>query len=151
MIQFTGNTKVKAEPMRKVDREGRTWVLGLICKCAIMLVMIFSACGLRVYFSDRTDKLERQAQNIRLDIRRTDLEIQNLVARRERMYSLKYVQSKIAQYKLDLRPTAAAQVRYLKYYQVSPGLSGEQDLREVADAGKKPGHEARRYSTASVR
>lgn len=151
MIQFTGNTKIKAEPVRKVDREGRTWVLGLICKCAVMLVMIFSACGLRVYFSDRTDKLERQAQNIRLEIRRTDLEIQNLVARRERMYSLKYIQSKIAQYKLDLRPTSASQIRYLKYYQVSPGLSPEQDQREVADAGRPGEGSARQYSTASVR
>jgi len=151
MIQFTGNTKVKAEPVRKVDREGRTWVLGLICKCAVMLVMIFSAFGLRVYFSDRTDKLDRQAQKIRLDIRRTDLEIQNLVANRERMYSLKYIQTKIAQYKLNLRPTSAAQVRHLKYYQVSPGLAPGQEQREVADAGKQTGEDVRRYSTASVR
>lgn len=151
MIQFTGNTKVKAEPVRRVDKEGKKWAFGLICKCGIMLVMIFSACGLRVYFSDRTDKLERQAQKIRQDIRRTDLEIQNQVARRERMYTLKYVQTKIAQYKLDLRPTAAAQVRYLKYYQVSPGISPEQENREVADSGRKQESAARLYSTAAVR
>ena len=151
MIQFTGNTKVKAEPVRRGGKEGKTWVFGLICKCGIMLVMIFSAFGLRVYFSDRTDKLERQAQKVRLEMRRTDLEIQNLIARRERMHSLKYIQSKIAQYKLDLRPTAVAQIRYLKYYQVSPDLSPEREGREVADSGKKVNDETLLYRTAAVR
>jgi len=151
MIQFTGNTKIKAERVHRTDKEGKTWVFGLICKCAVMLVMIFSAFGLRVYFSDRTDKLERRAQNIRLEIRRSDQEIQNLIARRERRVSLKYIQSKIAQYKLDLRPTAAAQIRYLKYYQVSPDLSREQEERVAANTGKKTDDPALAYRTASAR
>ena len=151
MIQFTGNTKVKAEPVRRGNNEGKTWAFGLICKCGIMLVMIFSAFGLRVYFSDRTEKLERQADNIRLEMRRTDREMRNLIAKRERLYSLQYIQSKIAEYKLDLRPTSVAQIRYLKYYQVSPGLSTEQGRREVADAGKAADDTASAYRTASVR
>ena len=149
MIQFTGNTKVKAEPVRKVDKESRTWVFGLICKCGIMLVMIFSACGLRVYFSDRTEKLERRAQQIRQEIRRTDLEIQNLIAERERRSSHKYIQERIARYKLDLRATSPSQIRYLKYYHVSPGPGGRSDL-ELANT-EKNAEPAELYRTASTR
>ena len=149
MIQFTGNTKVKAEPVRRESKEGKTWAFGLMCKCAVMLVMIFSACGLRVYFSDRTEKLERRALRLKQEIRETDREIQNLIARRERMVTLEYIQSKIAEYKMDLRPTAAAQVRYLKYYHVSPDVR-ERERREVAEA-EKGRTEANPYRTASAR
>ena len=151
MIQFTGNTKVKMEPVRRNGKEGKTWAFGLICKSGIMLIMIFSACGLRVYFSDRTDKLERQAQKLRHEISKTDLEIHNLIVQREAMCSHKYIQSKIAQYKLDLRPTSASQVRYLKYYQVSPGLNKGQEQREVADTGARSAEGTDMFRTAAAR
>ena len=150
MIQFTGNTKIKSEPVRRSGKEGKTWAFGLICKSGIMLIMIFSACGLRVYFSDRTEELKRQSQRVQEEIRRTNLEIHNLIAHREGMYSHKYIQSKIAQYKLDLRPTSAAQVHYLKYYQISPDLHSQEN-REVADAGTRGRPDADMFRTANAR
>lgn len=132
MKQFTGKASLKDKAESRNVSETRPWVFGLMFKCILMLLMIFSAIFLRVYFSDRTVKLERQAEQIRIKSHETDLEIQNLIARREKLMSPEYIQAKIKEYKLSLRPTLATQIRYLKTYHVSDTLPRD---REYASSG----------------
>ena len=135
MKQFTGKANLKDKPDVRTVSGTKPWVFGLMLKCSLMMVMIFSAIFLRVYFSDRTAKLERRAEQIRLESHATDLEIQNLIARREKMMSPGYIRGKIAEYKLSLRPTAATQIRYLKTYHVSDSVP---DSREYASSQGAP-------------
>ena len=136
---------------RREKREqpaGKPWVFPLIMWGGLLLVMIFSAHVVRVYFNDRKEKLENEAMQIRLQIRQTDLEIKNLKVELQRLSSFKYIRKRIQDYNLALRPTMPEQIRYLKPYDSMSSEYVRPQNYSVAAVKKETGTE--RYQ-ASVR
>ncbi|MBR2435305.1 MAG: hypothetical protein IKB22_07510 [Lentisphaeria bacterium] len=121
MNQFANRKKLTEREKMKAVQPGKPWVFPMIAKLLLLPIAAFAACILRVHFADRAEKLERQAVMIREEIKFMDKEIQNLKGKREELYSLRHVESKIREYKLGLRPTNNEQLRHLQRYDIVTG------------------------------
>lgn len=120
MNQFTSRKKLAERERERNRPQGKPWVFSLLGKFLLIPVAIFAAAILRVSYADKAEKLERQAVIIRAEINFLDKEIQNLKGKREELYSLRHIESKIKEYRLGLRQTKNEQLRYLKRYDFTP-------------------------------
>jgi hypothetical protein len=139
MNQFT-NRKTLAERERERNRpQGKPWVFPLLGKFLLIPVAVFAATALRVSYAEKAEKLENQATIIREQIHFLDKEIQNLKGRREELYSLRHIESKIREYGLGLRQTRNEQLHYLKRYEFAPvAAKGKYAVAEAKEQNVTP-------------
>lgn len=140
MNHFTKKTN-PTEAETGTGQKKTPWVTGLITKAVLMMIFIFIAFCIRVNLNDKTERLAREAAEIRRQIEEKRTEIQTLVAQRETLRSWDNINKKINQYNLALRAVNPSQVRYMKRFegQVSAPSAHGGDTR-VADtsAGASP-------------
>lgn len=120
MNQFTSRKKLAERERERNRPQSNPWVFSLVGKILLIPVAIFAAAVLRVSYADKAEKLERQAALIRAEIDFLDKEIQNWKGKREELYSLRHIETKIREYRLGLRQTKNEQLRYLKRYDFAP-------------------------------
>lgn len=138
MNTYAGKTKTKRRSEGKTGN-GKPWAFSLMIKCALMLCFIFTAFVLRIHFNDETERLALEASNLRQQIHDKELHLQNLKNKRARLQDWSNIQKKIAEYKLELRPCDAAQVRKMKLYRgYDEESESAQRLYATNDGGDEP-------------
>ncbi|MBR2427831.1 MAG: hypothetical protein IKB16_13930 [Lentisphaeria bacterium] len=149
MNQFTSRKKLAERERERNRPQSKPWVFSLLGKFLLIPVAAFAAAVLRISYADKAEKLEQQAVSIRAEINFLDKEIQNLKGKREELYSLRHIESKIREYRLGLRQTKNEQLCYLKRYHFAPVAANG----EYAVAANENGNSAaaKKQMTASLR
>lgn len=111
MRNYTNTTEPGfSKQPKSVRGQTKSWIVPFLVKASIMFGLIFGAVTLRVYFNEKTHKLNKQAVEIRSTLHRLDLEMNNLRNRRETLSSFAYINSRITRFQLKLRPAEATQI-----------------------------------------
>ncbi len=146
MRKFTNKATRQTRPEVTKLPAAKPWVFPLMVHCGLMLLVICSAFLTRVYFNQASEKLIQEANLIRIQTEEKEREIRNMIAKRERMYSLRHIKQKIDEYHLALRPTVNSQIRYLQPCDAGNMPYGRTQLARTRKTG-----ELNRYQAANSR
>lgn len=136
MNEFTRNLKA-SDNLRRPKKTAKPWFFSFCICIGIIVVAIFISFAARVAYTGRTVALGKEAEKIRSVISEKEREIRNLNDRKEALRSKRYVDTKIAEYKLGLRIAKPSQIAYLRYGEIStsPIFEGGYETASSSERG----------------
>ena len=105
-------SKKKAVPVRKKQKTGIPY--GEIFKMIFPLLVVFALAAIMIQFNAETEKLNRQASSLKMDIHRFDRKIAAYNIKCEELKG-EYILKQIAKFNLGLHAPVPGQVKQLRF------------------------------------